>query len=152
MPTLLSKLPPDIRLIISRNVTESSWNLDSLMGKLREELEARERSSFISVPNSQSNQTNKKPKTIPAARTFLSNATCVHCDQQHPTTSCGTVTDIEQRKQILRKASRCFNCLRKHHLNRDCRSESNARLAVGDTIPAFVITRETLHPFQGQLH
>ena len=62
VPTLLSKLPPDIRLIISRNVTESSWNLDSLMGKLCEELEARERSSFISVPNSQSNQTNKKPK------------------------------------------------------------------------------------------
>ena len=130
VPTLLSKLPPDIRLIISRNVTES-WNLDSLMGKLREELEARERSSFISVPNSQSNQTNKKPKTIPAARTFLSNATCAYCDQQHPTTSCGTVTDIEQRKRILRKAGRCFNCLRKHHLSRDCRSESKCQTCSG---------------------
>ena len=33
---------------------------------------------------------------------------CVYCDQSHPPASCTTVSDIEIRKQRLKKAGRCF--------------------------------------------
>ena len=34
------------------------------------------------------------------------------------------MTDPAERKQSLRKAGRCFVCLRKHHTSRDCHSPS----------------------------
>ena len=40
---LLSRLPQDLRLIISRRVPDSEWNLDSLLREVEEELAARER-------------------------------------------------------------------------------------------------------------
>jgi len=34
------------------------------------------------------------------------------------------ITDVPQRKGILKQAGRCFVCLRRHHLHRDCRSST----------------------------
>lgn len=47
---------------------------------------------------------------------------CCYCQQSHPSTDCSVVTDIAARKQILRTSGRCFNCLRKNHIGRNCRS------------------------------
>ena len=53
-----------------------------------------------------------------------SNATqCTFCKQQHPTASCHVVTNKMARKEYLKKQGRCFICLRKSHLARDCRSK-----------------------------
>ena len=43
VPILLSKLPEDIRLIISRQKKEETWSLDNLLEALKEEITARER-------------------------------------------------------------------------------------------------------------
>ena len=40
----------------------------------------------------------------------------------HQPSTCGVVTDVETRQRSLRRQARCFNCLRKGHLARDCRS------------------------------
>ena len=37
---------------------------------------------------------------------------------------CGSVTDVGERKRIVVKAGRCYNCLKKGHIGRDCRSPS----------------------------
>ena len=53
---------------------------------------------------------------------------CVYCGQGHTSTSCATVTDVAARKDVLRKTGRCYVCLRKNHLSRDCRSSSTCRV------------------------
>ena len=46
----------------------------------------------------------------------------VYCGQGHPSSSCSTVIDIAVRKEILQKAGRCYTCLKRHHLSKNCRS------------------------------
>ena len=40
---LLSKLPHELRLIVSRKTSDDEWNLDNLMKEIEQEIEARER-------------------------------------------------------------------------------------------------------------
>ena len=44
---LMSKLPSDVRLVVSRKVPDAEWNLDSLMKVVDEEIDARERASMV---------------------------------------------------------------------------------------------------------
>ena len=49
---MLSKIPPEIRLIISREIGDGDWNLEDLMKLLPHELQAQERSmarEFVSM-------------------------------------------------------------------------------------------------------
>ena len=123
--TLLSKVPADIRLTVSRSITDGDWNLDTLMKKLGEEIEVRERATMAQVHTQP--MPNKKSRDFPATRTMLSSDACSYCDQGHSSSSCTTVTDINSRKQILKKSGRCFNCLRRHHMSRDCRSATRCQ-------------------------
>ena len=41
------------------------------------------------------------------------------------------MTDLNKRKRILRDGGRCYNCLRKGHLSRHCRSASKCKLCQG---------------------
>lgn len=47
---------------------------------------------------------------------------CCYCKQPHPSTTCKTVIDVVQRKQILKKAGRCFVCLKWYHMSHECHS------------------------------
>ena len=47
---------------------------------------------------------------------------CSYCWQSHSSNSCKTIVDVAERKQILRRAGRCFICLKKNHMSRDCQS------------------------------
>lgn len=48
--------------------------------------------------------------------------TCCYCQQPHPSTDCTSVPNVSARKEILKTSGRCFYCLRKGHLGRNCRS------------------------------
>ena len=69
---LLAKLPPDLRLIVSRKVSDSNLDIDALLSTFEEELTARERA------NPQLTQ------------------------QSHPSASCMSVTDPADHKQCLK--------------------------------------------------
>ena len=56
----MAKLPPDIRLIVSREVKEEEWQLDPLLKLVEREVKARERSAANSIPDS-----NATPKPHP---------------------------------------------------------------------------------------
>jgi hypothetical protein len=45
---------------------------------------------------------------------------CAFCRGSHNREACQKVKDTRERKSILRKYSRCFNCLDKGHLARNC--------------------------------
>ena len=118
---LLNKLPRELRLIVSRQMSEEEWTLDSLMEVLEWEITARERAAGTSnqVPR-------RHDRELPTATALLTSSLttpkCSYCHQNHPSASCRSVSDVASRKQILRKTGRCFVCLRKNHMSRECRS------------------------------
>ena len=121
---LMSKLPGEIRLIISRVVGEESWELDKLLETLEQELRARERAA-VDTPAPQ-----RKAVKIPSsAAALLTGGTdgkpsCCYCHQPHYSNSCEKVRSLEERKVALRKSGRCFVCLRRGHISRQCRSNA----------------------------
>ena len=55
LPLLLEKIPMDLRLIISRKIDTSEWDLDTLLQSFDNEIEARERCEVMTpkAPKSQ---------------------------------------------------------------------------------------------------
>ena len=47
---------------------------------------------------------------------------CCYCDENHEPSSCKNVLEVESRRQVLRSRGCCYNCLRKGHRVRECRT------------------------------
>ena len=114
---LMNKLPNDIKLTITREVREDEWKLDKLVEILRREIEARERA------NGNTSSTAKKNVYTAAALVNNSTQKCTFCKSSHKTYECTEMTDVQSRKNILKKEGRCFLCLRKGHLLKECKSK-----------------------------
>jgi hypothetical protein len=56
---------------------------------------------------------------------------CSFCQKEHTSANCFVVTDIEARKQILRKQGRRFLCLKRNHIARDCESRCMCKYCSG---------------------
>ena len=72
-PVILSKLPPELRLIVSREVREDRWQLDELMQVIDVEIRARERANNSGKPNNGSYPIRGSTRNIPTTATLLSN-------------------------------------------------------------------------------
>jgi hypothetical protein len=117
-PVLIRKLPQELCLIVSRE-TDEEWELDNLMETLEKELQVRERTAAPIDHN--------KPRIWerPTAAALFAGGrdiSCTFCQQGHTSESCRIVSQVEDRKQLLMKTGRCFICLRRGHLSRDCQS------------------------------
>ena len=92
------------------------------MNVIEEKVRACERTTSASAQT----PTPRKPKEPSNAATLLtghgSGPTCTYCQQAHPSTSCGVITQLQARRQVLQKTGRCFICLRRGHISRECRS------------------------------
>ena len=124
---IMNKLPQELRLIISREIKDQEWHLDIIMRVLENELEARERAvlhdeSQLSA-ESQAFPNFQMRTTTSALFTKNSGPTCTYCKQSHPSNSCKMVTNPAACKNILMKQGRCFVCLRKDHLSKNCPSK-----------------------------
>ena len=91
------------------------------------ELEARER-AVLHDKSQSSAEGQAFPKfqigtTTSALFTKHSGPTYMYCKQSHPSYSCKMVTNHAARKDILIKQGRCFVCLRKDHLSKNCPSK-----------------------------
>ena len=118
------KLPEEIKLILSRKMNEScgenDWELSDLLNYLRIEIEAREK---CAPGKKEVNRAKVGYPTAAALTTGSAKATCTFCKGSHNTSECHVVTDIRERKNILRREGRCYLCLRRGgHLVRDCQS------------------------------
>ena len=117
---LITKLPQELQLIVSRASGGDDWNLDNLMANLEKELQARERTAAVPAA------TVKRSKDLPCAATLFTGErkklTCSYCQQPHPSNTCGIVTQPHARKQMLQKAGQCFICLRRGHVSKKCDS------------------------------
>ena len=79
MPVLQKKLPPELRIVINREITESN-DLDKLMKTLADEIEVRERSVLASVANQPSF---KRRSTTTTFMTGNQPVSCVYCQKGH---------------------------------------------------------------------
>ena len=128
---LVAKLPSELQLIVSRKLSEENWNLDELLDVVEEEVVACER---VTVTQTMKPKRDSKPP--PSATALVSDAKgvkqgCCYCDKDHFPTNCDVVPEVDARKQILRKSGRCFSCLRKGHLSRNCRTTHRCRKCNG---------------------
>ena len=128
---LLNKLPPELRLVVSRKISADKLDMDNLLETFELELSARERANS-SIPHSHPRHRQQERTPTSAFPANVNDSTkCIFCQQSHPSTNCRVVTDINKRKKILRESSRCYNCLRKGHVSRLCRSAAKCKLCQG---------------------
>lgn len=117
---LMNKLPPEIRLIASRKFGDKdSWEFSALLQVIEEEVQARERSTTRATHES------RRPREYPTGATLLvdtASPQCCFCRQGHSSQDCRTITGVESRREVLRKTGRCFICLGRGHVSRNCRS------------------------------
>ena len=128
LPVLLSELPADIRLIASREISEDEWSLDALLKIMERETVARERVGT----NHQRTMERTPPKAVALMNEFSTNVpTCCYCQQPHSSNNCKSVTNVGERKEILKRAGRCYTCLRKGHVSHSCRSTAKCQKCKG---------------------
>ena len=133
-PVLINKIPADMQLIVSRKVPEAKWELKTLktlMSAIEEEIVARERLGPSKMPRKPESKPPPTATTLVTKESSTAPPTCCYCNQQHRSTECTIVVQVDERKQLLQRAGRCFSCLRRGHLSRNCRTTSRCQTCHG---------------------
>lgn len=103
---LMNKLPPEIRLIVSRELTSETWAISDVLATLEKEVAIRERA--LASSHTDATQRSKTPATASSLLTNSGVGTCVYCNQEHQSSSCRNITDVSARREVLRKSGRCY--------------------------------------------
>ena len=114
---------------------DGHWELSRLLDLLRDEIENRERCSGIqaSFPTNTSKTpvTKQMPSTASTLLTDGRKPSCTYCRQSHASHFCKIVTDKAARKDILRQQGRCFICLQRNLVARNCESKGKCFSCTG---------------------
>eukprot|EP00794_Sanderia_malayensis_P016989 gene16989-18701_t len=127
IPIVMNKMPEEIRLSISKELKSENWTLDDILRLFCLELEARERCNLTPGMGQRPPQA-RQPASHTTTSALLSTGgpttsiTCSFCRQKHLSAKCPVVTEPSSRKEILKKQGRCFVCLKRGHLSRECQS------------------------------
>ena len=141
----MEKLPTNLRLIISRCIDKQEWDLDVILRAFDSEIEARERCELIGKSSSEPAITPVKSnfgrfvkgRSAPSTASALvtqsgeKSVSCTYCRQKHPSARCTKITDTRARRNLLKQQGRCFICLRRSHLARNCPSNSTCHNCSG---------------------
>ena len=86
----------------------------------------------VEEPDAATGNQNTSPPAMASALFTSEKGTpyCVYCTQQHRSTKCTVVTNIDARKAILRKKAKCFSCVRSGHLPKTVHQKSNVIVAL----------------------
>ena len=139
IPVLMTKLPQDLKIIISRDFGKNVWDIEKVLKIIRRELEAREKISlsvekhddfYENPPYSGSNlfvdgkKHDKKHEKKDYKKTQKPSYSCIFCRRNdHRSADCDIVTQPEKRKDILFKEKKCFICMKSNHIAKQCRSD-----------------------------
>ena len=126
VPSLLEKLPEQLRLTITRGEDHHAWDLEQLLETLGREVEPREEYNKNTRPT-RSPRDDSRKTTMYAGK----DTNCAFCLGGHKHEECKKVTQASERKQMLLKYGRCFNCIRKGHLSKDCKIVVNCKFCKG---------------------
>ena len=125
VPSLLKKLPEQIKLLITRGRDDyDQWSIEVFLEALLKEIELRETHEVGKERSREVKQRNTRsePTTGSALLTRGEKLDCAYCRGEHPHENCKMVQDINERKALVRMYGRCFKCLKKNHRAKDCMS------------------------------
>ncbi|XP_066910906.1 uncharacterized protein [Clytia hemisphaerica] len=117
VPVILSKLPDSLKLIISQKSDSDIWDAENILKVLQKEILAREKLNTIGETVSDFGEF----AGLHVGGGESRKNSCTFCDGKHKSHNCRTVSNIEARKQIIRRKGLCFVCLEKGHLSKNCR-------------------------------
>ena len=129
IPVIMCKLPIDVRLQIARNTKKDVWVIKDLLELIRKEVEARELSEHVKVTNEVKRSPNTNAKNVGSISSLLAQGgqdkgsvmiKCAFCTKPHYSASCETVSNLKDRKDLLRRDGRCFVCLQFGHRGSQC--------------------------------
>jgi hypothetical protein len=125
VPAILDQLPESVRLTITRGTDFHEWNMEDLLTPLKHEVELREEHHEPERKSGrEQDRKNWKRNPTSAYALFAKSShgaeVCAFCLGDHRHEDCKRVENTDKRKEILKKYSRCFNCLKKGHLARNC--------------------------------
>ena len=106
------------------------WKIDNLLEALKKELANQERREEGKKPSKEEKE--QKPhkyhgfeeSTASALLMKKTQPECAFCLKSHPSETCRKVTEVETRKSIFKKFGHCWNCSRKGHRMKECKSEN----------------------------
>ena len=131
IPIIMTKLPQDLRLRIARETDKEVWQIDELMTVIKKEVEAREATEFVKLhqPKPPVGSRSPFPSTPTAAALVTSGSSvrCVYCKESHYSASYLKFRIPQERRAILVRTGRCFNCLKNNHKCRECESPKTCR-------------------------
>ena len=147
VPALMDKIPQSTRYNMIRfGEDHMDWNLDDLIEALDKELDVLEGHVPILKDNGGKQQqhqdfrssptTQPRPKG-PSTATALFSAgekpkrRCPFCNEEHFAENCTNIVDGSERKKLLFKSARCFNCLTPGHRSAQCRVKTSCKLCKG---------------------
>ena len=123
IPIITSKLPQELNLFISRQFECSEgWEIDQVLKILKTEITAREKTSVVSK-ETEIHDNNLNPISGASLTNLSSFMKRLFCDKKHKSERCRIVTEIQARKNILKKKKLYFVCLKPHHVAKDCKSK-----------------------------
>ena len=137
---LMNKLPTEIRIVVSRDLTADMWSAEEVIHIVSRELRAREGSSLGLSLSQKGGMSVRKPQSTAASLLTGSEVTphCVFCNQRHQSAACTTVKEVSARKEKLRGSGRCYVRLRRNHLVETAVHAVVAPSAMDDTTLLFV--------------
>ena len=123
IPIVLEKLPNVIRLRISRKLGKENWSIDDFLICINTEITARE--SYEFMKHDKHEGTSNKSSFSGSALLANSNPKkCVFCQSvNHYSDKCNIVTEVDIRRELLKRNWLCFNCLRGGHTKKNCRKQ-----------------------------
>ena len=144
VPVLLEKIPQGVRwnMIRGADTDHLEWNVGKFLEHLKKEVQVREIQVPIFGPGNSERRHQPSRRfpdklsdgTATALHTFRADRfrkRCAFCQQEHEEEHCDQVTNVNARKNIVRKYGRCFICIRKGHKAVECRSRLFCKVCNG---------------------
>ena len=133
VPTVISKLPVEVRKNIARENDCDNITLNILRKAITKEVKVLETGQFTDrdglrttatfltgARNTSKSHNYHREKKEPRSRP------CIYCGDAHFAAECKKITDVSKRLDILKEKKRCFNCLGDHRVP-DCKSKNRCR-------------------------
>ena len=98
--------------------------MEKLLTFIQTEVEATERDNLPSSPATKNGVQRNKPASVAALVSGHYDNTCSYCQGKHLSANCKTVTNVTARRNILKRSGRCFVCLKKNYISKECQSNN----------------------------